>query len=216
MRKIIGAMLLVGALATPAVAVSSFNPTSVCTGECMTKPGLQFVQAVPVPSPAGTTTTVETTAPVKSTTNISVGTLAGEVLQWIAAAFGTVLGTAATAWIFKILRRLGVETTTQMQEQLQKIVINGINSSAARVSSDLANKGNIEVKNQVVRDTVAYVQAQAPETIKALGLDPTSGKAVEAIKARIETALIDPKAPTNSIVVPNAYLNGVKVEGAQV
>lgn len=173
--------------------------------------------AVPVQSPAGTQTTVQTTAPVDSKTVISVGTLAGEVLTWIASAFSLLIGTIGSLWLTKFLKKLGVETTGQMQSQLQNIIVNGINSSAANITNQLKDKGNVEIKNKVVADTVAYVQDHAAETIKALGLDPKSGEAVTAIKARIETALIDPTTPTNNIVVPNAYIEptvaGVPVQG---
>ncbi len=169
---------------------------------------------IPVPSSAGTQTTVQTTAPVQSETTISVGTLAGQFLTWVAAAFSAVLGSLGSVWIFRALKFLGVQTTSQMQEQLQNIIVNGINAAAANVSSQLKDKGNVEVKNKVVADAVSYAQDHAADTIKALGLDPQSGAAVEAIKARIETALIDPATPTNNIVVPNALLPGDQAKGA--
>jgi hypothetical protein len=49
---------------------------------------------------------------------------------------------------------------------------------------------------------VAYVQDHGADAIKTLGLDPQSGAAVEAIKARIETAIADPTIPTPKILDP--------------
>jgi hypothetical protein len=53
------------------------------------------------------------------------------------------------------------------------------------------------VKSQVISDAIAYTQEHGKDTIKALGLDASDPKAVEAIRARIQTAIIDPLTPTN-------------------
>ncbi len=63
---------------------------------------------------------------------------------------------------------------------------------------------DISVQNQVIQDAVAYTQTHAAETIKALGLDPESGQAVQAIRARIATAIVDPSTPTNPVITPAA------------
>ena len=163
--------------------------------------------AAPPASPA-TQNTITTTAPVSSSTTISVGTLAGQVLTWAATAFGSLLATVFAAWGVRLFKLAGVQMTDAMRDRLQEIILNGLNAAAKQETQTLAGKGQVEIKNAVVAKAVAYTQDHGADTIKALGLDPQSGEAVEAIKARIETAIADPTVPTppvlDSPAVPKA------------
>lgn len=141
-------------------------------------------------------------APAVPVAVVSTGTYAGEVLTWLAAAFAVPLGGIATAALWKLFKFLGVQVTDQMKDQLQGIIVNGLNKGAANLSDKLQGQGKVEIKNAIVADAVKYTQDHAGETMKALGLDPQSGAAVEAIKARIETALNDPGTPTPPIITP--------------
>ena len=158
----------------------------------------------PVVSPAVTQNTVSTTGPVKSETTISVGTFASQILQWIMVAFGPVIGSMIVWVLVRVLNKLGIQATEALRARLTEIVTNGLNSDAAKIEQQLAGKGQIEIKNAIVQSAVAYTQAHGAETIKALGLDPNSGAAVEAIKARIETAIADPTVPTPAVLSTDA------------
>jgi hypothetical protein len=147
-----------------------------------------------------TQNTVTTTGPVTSGTTISVGSLASEALAWVAAAFTGIVGTALTRWLMNLAKKSGFEITDAARDRLQEIIVNGLNAAAAKGGEELKGKGQVEIKNEVVAGAVAYTQAHATETLKALGLDPTSGAAVEAIKARIETAISDPASPTPEVL----------------
>lgn len=160
--------------------------------------------ASPVTAPTATQNTITTTAPVSSTTTISVGTLAGQLLAWVVTAFSVPIGSIAVWIMVRVLKNLGITATDAMRARLQEMVVNALNISAPAVQQQLAGKGQIEVKSAVVQDAVAYVQAHGADTIKALGLDPKSGEAVEAIKARIETAIADPATPTPAVLDPPA------------
>lgn len=157
------------------------------------------VQSIPTAVPS---TQITTTAPVSSDTTISVGTLAGQVLTWIAAAFSVPIGGLIVFWLQRLFVLTGVQVTGAMREQLQKVVVNGLNAAAANNAERLKGQGQIAIKSAIVADAVKYTQDHAGETIKALGLDPQSGAAVEAIKARIETAIVDPAAPTPAAITP--------------
>ncbi len=172
------------ALATPAPIVT---PTPIAA------PG------APVASPT-TQNTVNTSGPVTSETTSSVGTLAGQVLQWLAAAFSVPIGGLLTAWLYRLFKLAGVQVADGLRSKLQEIIVNGLNVGAKSASEQLAGTAKIEVKNAIVAQAVEYTQAHGAETIKALGLDPKSGAAVEAIKARIETAIADPAAATPAIL----------------
>jgi hypothetical protein len=162
-------------------------------------PGPPAVVTV-APAPAATQNTITTTAPVSSETTISVGTLAGQLLAWIVAAFSVPIGSLAVWIMVRVLKYLGITATDAMRARLQEMVVNALNISAPAVEKRLAGQGQVDIKSAVVQNAVAYVQAHGADTIKALGLDPQSGDAVEAIKARIETAIADPATPTPAVL----------------
>lgn len=145
----------------------------------------------------------QTAAPAAPDT-VSVGTLGGQVLMWIAAAFSLPIGALLTVLAKRAMTLAGVQVNEAMSKQLQDTIVNGLNASAANVSERLKGQGTIAIKNAVVADAVKYVQDHRAETIQALGLDPQSGAAVQAIKARIETAIADPTTPTPPAITPEA------------
>lgn len=162
----------------------------------------QSAPAVATAAPTVTQNTITTTGPVDSTTKISVGTLAGDVLQWIMVAFGPVIGSIVVWILVRVLKKLGIDATDALRARLNDIVINGLNIGAKQLQGRLDGKGQVEIKNEVAAAAIAYTQAHGADTIKALGLDPTSGAAVEAIKARIETVIADPTALTPPVLDP--------------
>ena len=169
-----------------------------------------FAQAqVPTQTPS---TQITTTAPVTSDTTISIGTIAGQVLTWLAAAFALPIGTVLTVWLYRLMSLAGVQITEAMRTQLQGVIVNGMNASAANVTERLKGQGPVAIKSAIIADTIKYTQVHGAETIQALGLDPKSGAAVEAIKARIETAIVDPMIPTPAVITPTAVqkINGIK------
>lgn len=137
-----------------------------------------------------------------STNTLSLGSLAGQVLTWTAAALAVPIGGLISAWLWKLFQFSGVQVTDAMKQQLQGIIVNGLNAAAANNAARLAGKDPITIKNAIVADAVKYAQEHGAETIKALGLDPQSGAAVAAIKARIETAITDVNTPTPAAVTP--------------
>ena len=160
--------------------------------------------ALAQPAPV-TQNTVTTTGPVSSDTTISVGTLAGEVLKWVSSVAVTVLGTFGAVLITKVLKRVGMDVSAGLSQQLNETLINGLNNAAANAATQLAGRDPITIKNAIVQNAVRYAQDHRAETIKALGLDPQSGSAVEALKARIATLIADPNSPTPPVLGgPNA------------
>ena len=158
-------------------------------------------QVAPV---AATQNTITTTGPVSSKTTIDVGTYAGQALMWIAAVFSPIIGTVLTKWLLQLAANAGVQGTELLRSKLQDMIVNGLNAGAQAAADKLKDKDQIEVKNAVVASTVQYIQAHGADTLKQLGLDPTSPQAIEAIRARIETAINDPAAPTPPVLDPAA------------
>jgi hypothetical protein len=156
---------------------------------------------------AATQNTITTTGPVTSDTVISLGTLAGQVLTWVMAVFGVPVGTLLTAWLYRLFTKAGVDITDAMRDRLQQMVVNGLNIGAATATTELAGKGQIAIKNRAIQRAVLYVQEHGAQELKAMGINPTSNIAVDAINARIQTAITDANTPTPKIldaVVPAA------------
>jgi hypothetical protein len=209
-KLLLSVVLLIGTLS----AALASNGSSICTGECMTKfaspdyplslnndslysPEIyapskkqEFAQAGSVPLSSG------------GTTVIKGSTLATQVLDWLEVAFGGILGSAFLAAIIKGLQFLGIKTTDAQKAQLQALVVNGINDGFAKAKDAAKNAPDIDVKNTSVVNAIDYVQRHGSALIQASGLDPKSGEAVEAIRARIETALNDPATPTPPAITP--------------
>lgn len=206
MKKYILALLAVVAIATTASA-QTLSPqvirvtddlySSSTFAPSKTQDRMQMAQAVD-------STQINTSAPVTSTTVVKGGNLAAQVVEWLQAAFGLALGTLLTALVYRGLGWMGIQVTDQQKSQLQGVIVNGLNDAAAKAATSLRDSStmDINVKNQIVADAVDYTQRHAADTIKALGLDPKSGEAVEAIRARIQTALNDPATPTPPSITP--------------
>src|ERR1043166_3622092 len=143
----------------------------------------------------------QTGAPATPET-VSVGTLGGQVLTWLAAAFSVPVGALLVKYLLKLGQLSGVQVTDAMKAQLQATIVNGLNAAAASNAERLKGAGPIAIKSAIVADAVKYAQAHAAETIQGLGLDPKRGEAIEAIKARIETAIADPETPTPIVITP--------------
>jgi uncharacterized membrane protein len=170
--------------------------------------------ATPTAGAPVTQNVVTTSGPVSSETSISIGTLAGQVLTWATLAFGSLMSSFLTAYIIRLLKNAGIQGTELLSDKLDRIILNGLNSGAALATADMAGKGQIQIKNEVAARAVAYAQAHGADTIKKLGLDPQSGAAVEAIKARIETAIADPAQPTPAVLDPTKSAPGLNPGGA--
>lgn len=133
---------------------------------------------------------------------VNTGDVASSALAWVATVATGVVGTAVTTLLVRWFTHLGVQVTDEMRARLQDIVVNGLNLAAKELEQSLIGKGQVEVKNAVAARTVRYVQEHGADTLKALGLDPMSPAATEAIRARIETAITDPRAPTPPSITP--------------
>lgn len=196
-----------------AAAIFVVSPAPAQFNEAAPGPVAVGVDAPGVTAPAGTNApavvqqaapatqnTVTTTGPVSSETTISVGSIAAQALEWVGATFGAVIGTALTALIMKWFKLAGIQISDAARARLQEIVVNGLNASAKAAETELQGRGQVEIKNATVAKTIAYVQAHGADSIKQLGLQPTEQAAVDAIKARIETAVADPTVPTPAVM----------------
>lgn len=152
------------------------------------------------PAPPVTQNSVTTTGPVTSETTISVGTIAGQTLMVVATAFTGIIGSFLTALIVKLIQAAGIQATDAMRARLQEIVINGLNLAAQEAAGGMKGKATLQVNADIKSRATEYVRLHGAETLKALGVEPTSPQATEAIRAKIETAITDPQTPTPSVL----------------
>lgn len=160
------------------------------------------VSPAPAPAPTTPASPVTVNAGPGGETTVSVGTIASQAMNWAILAFGSLLSTIFAAWGVRLFKLAGVQMSDAARARLQEIILNGLNVGAAQATKDLAGKGQVQIKNETVAAAVAYAQAHGADVIKQLGLDPQSGATVEAIKARIETAITDPTVPTPAVLDP--------------
>lgn len=132
--------------------------------------------------------------------HVALGDVAASIIEWTMAAFGPLISAAVLWLVTRTLKATGLKNTDLLKDQLQRIVVNGVNAGAAKAQDELRGRAGVDIKSATARNALWYAQTHGAGIIKALGLDPQSGEAVEAIKARIETALADPAAPTNPAV----------------
>jgi hypothetical protein len=97
--------------------------------------------------------------------------------------------------LIKLRQMLGQNTSDAQREKLQQMSENAVNLAGHQLNHDLSGKLPMPARNEVMAMAVDYVQAHGSDTIKALGLDPTDPKAVEAIKGRIATIMANKSSP---------------------
>jgi len=212
MRLHLVAGFLLAALAiSPAIAQDPEPPPPATTATPPQRPPLRIVQApapvppaapTPVQAPAATQNTITTTAPVSSETTISVGSLAGQALDWAFIAFGGVLTTFLTRLFIKLAAEAGVRITKGLSDQINEALLNGLNHGESELSAELQGKDPITIKNAIVASAVEYAQTHRADAIEKLGLNPQSGAAVQSLRARIATLVADPDKPTPAVLAP--------------
>jgi hypothetical protein len=190
-------MLSASAGANSTFAVPYANET-VEMAQVSTPPAVTTVK----PPIAGTGTTVQTTGDVQSTTKISVGTLAGELLQSVLAIFAVPVGGFLSMILFRAVKAAGVNLSTMNEAKLQESINRAVVMFGNYAPKVLDGKMTVDVKNQVVANAVRYVQEHRADTLKALGVAPSDPKTAEALKARAEMAIADPAVPTPEVVPP--------------
>lgn len=192
MRRLLALALIAFTIAAPVCAASAY----------LTSDQIRYIvaQAAPTVVPTIPSQTLEPAKPTPPVAIIDTGAIAGQVLTWVIATFGATIGASLTALLIRLAKKAGLQGADLLRNRLQALIVNGLNRGAAEAARDLAGHGKIEIKSAAVGKTVEYVQAHGADTLKALGLDPTSPATVEAIKARIESAIADPSTPTNPIL----------------
>ena len=206
MRASIICNVAIGIAMRAAIAIGiALSNTSLYAQSC--PPGTACDQfptgtIAPATQPAATQNTVTTSGPVNSETTISVGTIASQVLNWVWAAVGAIIIPFAVNALLKLAARVGIQNVDALRARLVATITNGANLAVKEGGEELKLLPAVEVKNQTEARIIQYVQAHGAETIRALGLEPTSPRAVEAIKAQLATAISDPSVPTPKILDP--------------
>ena len=197
-KQILAAATLIAALTFPAVAQTP--PVPPASTAPATTPA---TVAIPLPPPVVSYTMPDTVSRAPATV-VNAGTLVGEVLTWLIAAFGSSIAGLLVLLIKRAFTLVGVKINQQMSDQLDDTLVRGLNLGAQEARTNLQGKGEVDVKNAIIATAIQYAQSHKADTIKALGLDPQSGAAVEALRARIATVITDESQPTPPVLDPPA------------
>lgn len=132
------------------------------------------VQVTPAPPPQNT---------------LLLGDYANAVLQWMQPILAPIIAGFIVDVLIKIRTMLGQSTTEAQRAKLFEMAQNGTNLAIHQAGANMAGKMPVQIRSAVMAQAVDYVQAHGSDTIKALGLDPTDPKAVQAIQGRVATIL---------------------------
>jgi hypothetical protein len=139
-------------------------------------------------------------SPIGSPTYVNAGSLSADVLNFVVAVTLPIVSAVVTGWIVRLFQMVGVNMTDAQRARLQEMVVNGIHAGTAQAESALQGAPPIAVKNQAIAHAVEYVQQHGQDTLKALGLNPNDPAAVQAIQARVLSAIANPAIPTPPVL----------------
>lgn len=129
---------------------------------------------------------------------VDVGTLAGDVLTWVAAIIGPPLAGVIGLWLQRWAKQIGIDVADKDRKRLEEFVQNGIDLGVQQARERAEHLSDIEVRNRALALAVQYAQRHGRETLKRLGApDPTSPEVEEALRARAARIL-------NSVAPPPA------------
>lgn len=155
---------------------------------------------------AVTTTPSVAVQPVPATPTIenavSLGTVAGTILTWVAAIASIPIAGFLTNLVFNLMKGVGLAKDEALRQKLQDIIVNGLHWGATFAKEKLDGKMTVDVKNAIVAKAVQYAQDHGADTIKALGGDPHSPETKEILIARAEAAISDPAVSTPIVEKP--------------
>ena len=120
---------------------------------------------------------------------------ANSALDWMLPIIAPILAALIADLVIKIRTYFGQSTSDAQRDKIKDMAENGVNLAAHELGKDLqSGKLSLPDRSQIMAAAVDYVQAHGADTIKALGLDPTDPKAVQAIKGHIATIIAGKQA----------------------
>jgi hypothetical protein len=148
------------------------------------------------PTPAPVVTVTQPTPPKET---VAFGDYAGAIIEWMVPILMPLIAAALVDLYVKLRARLGLTTSDAQRAKFQEIVENGVALGAHDAQANLSGKLTYEVKNQVMASAVAYAKEHGSDTLKAIGVDPTSPAAEEAIRARAAKMLANLDAAATAV-----------------
>jgi hypothetical protein len=130
---------------------------------------------------------------------VAFGDYAGAIIEWMVPILMPLIAAALVDLYVKLRARLGLTTSDAQRAKFQEIVENGVALGAHDAQANLSGKLTYEVKNQVMASAVAYAKEHGSDTLKAIGVDPTSPAAEEAIRARAAKMLANLDAAATAV-----------------
>lgn len=98
------------------------------------------------------------------------------------------IGTALATWIAaKVATLLGLKSDAELKSVLEQAIKNGIQLAQAKVST--LKIADPSVQSQIIMDAADYVAANAPRTLKKLGVDVSTPHGNILLAKKIEARL---------------------------
>jgi hypothetical protein len=170
-------------------------PMARIPGERRPLPDVSLLLAQALPSDAPMPVTiVGGNAPGSAKESVAFGDYAGAIIEWMVPIILPLIALMAGDLYMLLRTKLGLSTTDAQRDKFGEIVANGVALGAHDAQTNLAGKMTYDVKNQVMATAVAYAKTHGADTLKVLGVDPTSAEAEEAIRARVAKFLADAEA----------------------
>jgi len=104
-------------------------------------------------------------------TSVNVGELLAPWLEMLVGAIAVLIA-ALLSWITAMIKqKTGIDIEARHREALQTALTNGAGLILAKVKDSVAGK-EIDVRSEIVRDAISYVNQAAPDAVKKFGLTP--------------------------------------------
>jgi hypothetical protein len=132
--------------------------------------------------------------------SVAFGDYAGSIVMWMLPILLSIFAAFATDLYVKLRARLGIQTSDAQRAKFQEIVENGVALGAHNAQASLSGKLTFDVKNQIMASAVTYAKDHGADTLKAIGVDPTSPEAEEAIRARAAKMLADLDSAATAVI----------------
>lgn len=119
----------------------------------------------------------------------------------------TIIAPVVATFIVNALRKFtanrGIEIDQKNLQRVDQFLVNGLNLAAAQAKEMHNLPPGSSAKKFLIDEAIGYLGEHGAETLNALSADLDDPKIREAMRARIETLIVDPTKPTPDLLSPD-------------
>lgn len=135
---------------------------------------------------------------------ISMGDMAGQIIIGLVTAFGGVFTAFACHLMWRIADHFGIKVSAEQRAVIEakasSAILHAINLAAVEAVRSMAGKGPVAIRSATVAGAVQFIQQHHADDMAPLGINTLTQGGVDRLKARIETTITDPSAPTPKVL----------------